>query len=349
MGSNMSDLKFLPFYERPTMRFPGSLVGEVLISALLGLAFLAAHSVSIGNKVFEDWNWLLGALISAAMLCLYYATHTLRSLLPEMDVRSGAGDSEAYMAALRRILSNRNFVLAGIFFGLLNCGFGYGFGLPYSEGPAVVTILSGYFLAGFVCGMAALGIYGVSVSISAFSRKAKRFFDFTSPDGCGGTLFLGEALVVFSSVTLIVGVMISVYILKAHWTGDNTWWVVSLKYFWMVFPYVMSLVVLIAPAVPINNELRAYKMEQELVLQDRLTKIRKRLEEDQLDAAGRKELREDYEFQQSVRKDLHGMRTWPYGLGANLKYLTVFVASLFASVDSVLSWINRYFPGGAGQ
>jgi len=345
----MDDLKFLPFYERLTIRFPGYIIGKVLVSALLGLAFLAAHYVSIGNEVFEDWSWFLSALISTAMLCLYYATHTLRIILPEMDMRLRPDGDEVYMTPLKRILSDRNFILAGFFFGLLNCGFAYGFGLPYSKGLAVVTILSGYFLAGFVCGMAVFGIYGVSVSISAFSREAKRSLDFTSPDCCGGTLFLGEALVVFSSVTLIVGVMISVYVLKADWTRDNTSWIILLKCFWIVFPYLMSLVALIAPAVPINNELREYKMEQEVVLQRRLTKIRKRLEDNNLDAAARKDLRETYEFHKSVRKDLHRMRTWPYGLGANLKYFAVVVANLFASIDTASAWMNKYFPGGAGQ
>lgn len=339
----MGDWKFLPFYERPTIRFPGFIIGEVLISAVLGLMFLAAHSRSIGNRVFEDWSWLLGVLISVAMLCLYYATHTLRTLLPEMHSRLGPNNREAYTAMVKRIFSDRNFVLSGVFFGLLNCGVGYGFGLPYAESLAVATILIGYFLAGFVCGMAVFGIYGVFVSVTEFSRKAKRFFDFTSPDGCGGTLFFGEALVVFSSVTLVVGIVISIYIWKAHWAGSPAWWFTPLQYSWMVFPYVMSLIVLIAPAVPINNELRKYKMEQELVLQDRLAKIRKHLEETQLDAGGRKELREDYEFQQRVRKSLHEMRTWPYGLNANLQYLTVFVASLFASLSSVLPWV-KLFP-----
>ena len=62
------------------------------------------------------------------------------------------------MTPLTRILSDRNLVLAGLFFGLLNCGFGYAFGLPYSKALAVATILSGYFLAGSVCGLAVFGI-----------------------------------------------------------------------------------------------------------------------------------------------------------------------------------------------
>lgn len=345
---DMEDPKFLPFYERMTIRFPVYVIGKLLVSAFLGLIFLAAHYVSIGNRVFNDWSWFLSVLISTAMLCLYYATHTLRTIFPEMDMRLRPDGDEVYMTPLKRILSDRNFILAGLFFGLLNCGFGYTFGLPYLKGLAVFTILGGFFLAGFVCGMAVFGIYGILVAINAFSRKAKRSLDFTSPDRCGGTVFLGEALVVISSGMLITGVMISIYILKADWTGDNTWWITSLKWFWVAFPYVMSLVALIAPAVGIHKALEEYKMVEEVVFRDRLAELRKRLENNKLGATVRGALRADYEFRRIMREDLHRMRTWPYGLSSNLKYLTVFVANFFASVDSASALIENYFSHSAG-
>ena len=341
----MEDIKFLPFYERMAIRLPGNIAGKVLVSVLPSLVFLAAHYVSIEEEVFKDWSWFLSVLISTAMLCLYYATHTLRNILTEMDMRLQPDGEGVYLTTLKRVLSDRNFVLAGLFFGLLNCGFGLCFELPYSKWFEIVTILSGYLLAGFVCGMAAFGICGVCLSIRAFARKAKRTFDFTSPDHCGGTVFLGGALVVFSSVTLIVGVMISAYILLTPWKGRENDLVKLLMCIWIAFPYVMSLVVLIVPAVPINKALSEYKVEQEVLLQERMTNILKRLEGKKLDAAQRSELRADYEFQQSIREHLHKMRTWPYGLSANLKYLIVFLANLAVSVASVLEWMNSDFGG----
>lgn len=250
---------------------------------------------------------------------------------------------KSIMPTLKRILSDRNFVRAGFFFGSLNCMFGSLFGPPlHSKWIVFYTFLSGYFLAGFVCGMAVWGIYGVSVSIGAFSRKAKPSFDFTSPDRCGGTVFLGEALVVFSLVTLVVGIMISIYILKAPWSGDSTGWHRALKYLWVVFPYVMSLVALIAPAVAINNELRQYKMEQADVLKKRLAGIRERLEDKRIDAAERKVLHDEYEYQMSVREVLHGMRTWPYGVSTNLTYLAGVVSSAIATVAGVSPWAAKH-------
>ena len=337
----MEDIKFLPFYERIAIRLPGNITGKVLVSLLPSLVFLTAHYVSIKEEVFKDWSWFLSVLISTAMLCLYYATHTLRTILTEMDMRLQPDGEGVYLTTLKRVLSDRNFVLAGLFFGLLNCGFGLCFGLPYTKWFQIVTILSGYLLAGFVCGMAAFGIFGVCLSIRAFARKAKRTLDFTSPDHCGGTVFLGGALVVFSSVTLIVGVMISAYILLTPWENKEENWIQPLMYFWIAFPYVMSLVALIVPAVPINKALSEYKVELEVLLQERVTNIRKRLEGEKLDAAQRSELRADYEFQQNIREHLQKMRTWPYSLSANIKYLIVFLANLAASVATVLEWMKQ--------
>ena len=148
-----------------------------------------------------------------------------------------AHDNQAHCISLKDTLSDRNFVLAGSFFGTLNCSLGYSFGLPYSNEPAIISVLFGYFFVGFVGGMGVLGIYGVFVAISEFSHILKPSLDFTSPDNCGGTLFIGAALVVFGSVTMIAGVMISIYILKTNWAEDHSRWVIALKYFWIVFPY----------------------------------------------------------------------------------------------------------------
>jgi hypothetical protein len=348
----MDDPAFLPFYERLAIRFPVHVVGKLLLSVLIGLVFLTAHYMSIRSEVFNDWSWFLGVLISTAMLCLYYATHTLHAIIPEMDTRLRPDSNEIYMIPLKQTLSDRNFLLAGLFFGLLNCGFGYTFGLPYDKGPAVSTILIGFFLAGFVCGMAVFGIYGVSVAINTFSLKVKRSLDLTSPDRCGGMRFLGEALVVFSSVTLIVGVMISVYILRTDWgvlsadsTTDNTWWITSLMWFWVAFPYVASLVALIAPALGVNRAMREYKMEGELVFRDQLAELRTRLEDNNLDTTSRSALRQDYEFQSSMRENLHRMRTWPFDLSSNLKYFAVFGANLSASTQTASAWIDKFSNG----
>lgn len=333
----MGSSQFLPFYERLSARFPGRIFGRAFISALLGLAFLVVQYASLGNGIFADWSWFIGLLIGAMMFCLYVATFALHALLLRMATYSEQG-SRACHDCLKRTLSDQNFVVAGVFFGVLNCVLGYSFGLPHTDAPAVVSLLLGYFLVGFVGGMGVLGIYGVFVAISAFSRDLKSALDITSPDNCGGTQFIGEALVVFSSVTLIAGVMISIYIVETHWSGTPASWVVALRSFWIAFPYVMSLIILFAPAIPLHLELHRYKLEQESIFRARLAAIRRSLEKPQLDAINRKELREDYEFDQAARRELHQMRLWPYGMSAGSKYLIVLIANSIATFNTFSGW-----------
>lgn len=122
----MDESRFSPFYERLPIRH---LTGKVLMSAILGLGFLAIHYASVGSEAMY-WSWFLGALISTAMLCVYYATHTLRTILPEMNVRLSPHGHIDHLLTLRIIVRNRNLVIAGLLFGVLNCGFGIAFGLP---------------------------------------------------------------------------------------------------------------------------------------------------------------------------------------------------------------------------
>ena len=337
----MEDKNFFPFYERIAIRSPWNIIGKFLVSVLPSLVFLTIYymsikEMSIKDENFKDWSWILAVLISTSTIFLYYATHILRFVLTDIDMRLHPEGEGVHWTTLKRILTDRNFVLAGFFFGLLNYIFGHIFA-PTSWNPLVkVTILSGCSLAGFVCGMGVFAIFGICLSIHACAQELKRTFDFTSPDYCGGTEFLGRALVLFSSFTLIGGVMISIYIYLTPWEPVESYLVKLLKGIFIAFPYVMSLIVLVIPAVPINKALSEYKIELEFSLKERATNIFKRLEGEKLDAAQRSELRADYEFQQNIREHLHRMRTWPYGLNANIKYFIVFLANLAASVVTVL-------------
>ncbi|MFZ1920222.1 MAG: hypothetical protein WAU57_01180 [Xanthobacteraceae bacterium] len=338
----MGTSQFLPFYERLSARLSRNIFGRVLISLVLGFAFvavhfLAVHYAGVGTDIFSDWSWFLGVLISTAMLCLYIATSTLHALLSRLAIYSA--NNPVYHARLKDTLSDRNFVVVGAFFGTLNCVLGYSFGLPYSNGQAIISILFGYFVVGFIGGMGLLGIFGVFVAMRVFARDLKPSLDFTSPDNCGGTQFIGETLVVFSSVTLIVGVMISTYIIETNWSG-HTSGITGLRYFWIVFPYVMSLIILIAPAIPLHLELRQYKLEQEDLFNRRLAVIRQSLEDGQLDGTKRKELRDDHEFGQNARRELYQMRLWPYGIGASSKYIIVLIVNSIATFHSLSGWIN---------
>lgn len=75
------------------------------------------------------------------------------------------------------------------------------------------------------------------------------------------------------------------------------------------------------------------------MLKDHLNKIRKGIEDKKLNAAERDILRKEYEHQLNNR-EVHRMRTWPYGVGVNIKYLAGVVPSIFAATESVRSWMH---------
>ena len=231
---------------------------------------------------------------------------------------------------------------AGLFFGTLNSVMGFLFGLPnaYSVISEKIVILGAYFIAGFVCGLAALGIYGVTKCIVIFSKKSNIFFDYTSQDHCGGTQFLGWALMIFSSVTLIVGVLITVYISNTDWGNKDSILVNILYYFWIVFPYLMSIFILLIPAISINKALNSYKLDKETQLAKSIINILNELEETNIDSGRKSELYKDYEFQTKMRKELHKMRTWPFNISTNLTYFVTMASSIFASVESVNKWLE---------
>ena len=336
----MTDLGFQPFYDRLAARLPGYGVGKLLISLAPGIGFLALHFGVVREKALTDWSWLLALIISTAMLTLFYATHTFRTTLGEIKSRT---DEIAFSTLLQRaneVISDWRFALSGAFFGLLNCLFGLVFGLShYGISTGRITILVGYFLAGFFCGMAAYGIYGVSIIMNKVSGPIEKSLDFTAPDRCGGTGFIGDALVVFSSVTLVVGVMISVYILSAPWSPDEVWWVLVLKGFWIAFPYLLSVTALVIPALGVHDALVEHKRRLEARLRERWPKIEPG--EGTVALAIDATNREAFNEWRDMRAELHGMRTWPYDLNAHLKYLFVLVPNVLISFQTASSWMTK--------
>ena len=268
-----------------------------------------------------------------------------------MSLRLRAKDGEdrdnAFMTPFRRWRSDGCFVLAGLLVGLLNTWMGYMFGVPDPGSCAYYTTLFGFFLAGFICGMATFGIVVVTIVVSHFAKSAEETFDYTAPDHCGGVQFVGEGLVVFSSITLVVGVIISIYIRVFPWTNE-TGWVMALQWGWIILPYALSLIVLVWPAVPLNDALRRYKIEQDEIQIRALADIERKLAANP-DGASKKELREDLAYLQNVRKELHGMGTWPHGMSANAKYLGIFAVNLAASSGTALSLYEKWHGATHGQ
>ncbi len=331
----MAQLTFAPFYQRFSDRLGLGLSGKIVLSLIAGAAFFLPYFIRTGAAALHDWSWLLAALISSALAFLYYATDTLQRILPRWEEHAGEGGPADYLEPLTRTLSDRRFLLAGVLTGGLNMLLGLCFGVPAGDPVANGLLFFGFFLAGFFCGLPAYGIYGVLVTVNAFTAAAKPALDYTAPDRCGGMAFIGEALVVFSVVTLLEGCLIAAYILNATWTSANDGWILLLKWLWVIVPFLFSLLVLLSPAVKLKQMLLRYREAQERDLQRRCADLRLKIDENRTETAGLETLHKEYDYLVQRRDEVHRMRTWPFGSVAVTSYIGSFVANLLLAKDLV--------------
>lgn len=344
--------QFLPFYETWAdwigKRLGVSLIGKLIASLIPGLVFFVIHFLCTRGDLsepliarFHAWSWMIGVMIICCLLSLYFATHAFKGLFPQIDVWQTPDKRRLYLDQLNRILSDRNFVLAGTFFGALNMLMGYWFDVPYTAIASQVSIYLGFFLVGFVCGMAAWGICGVLVTLSVIVRQGLLNLDFTAPDRCGGTKFLGEAFVKFSAVTLIMGVMISIYILFAGWSKQCDQLVQVAMGLWIGWPYLLSAAVFAIPAVDVSQKLKDYKLEQERFLREGLEQLRVRLDVDAIATEERQSIEAAIDRFSKQRDLLYAMRTWPFGSADSFKYGVVLLGTVAASVQAVLELLEK--------
>lgn len=339
---------FRPFYEWLPDQFPIPLIVKILCSLFVGALFLVPHYMVVEAKILNDWSWLLCLIIVVAMLCLYYATHTFRAMFPHMKIRLGATDSNTlenvYRDPIKEYLSDRSFLQFGILFAVLNCIVGWALGVPYHEFWPKVTTYVGFFLAGFVCGMPVAGIRGVVITLTRYVDQGQPKVDYTNPDGCGGFLFLGEALIKFSAVTLIVGILLSLYMLEVKWSNagndlnkinELTAIVQAIMWMWIALPFLLSLTILLAPASRANNALMNHKIQKEVELALAFNKARDALQEAGSDAERRDELRHEIEYYATLRAQLHQMRTWPLNAETNVKFVILFVSNAWVAFQSI--------------
>lgn len=332
---------FNPFYEKLSKTYFSGFIGKLLFSIFLSILVLGLHYISIGSKVFVNYGWVLSVIIIVACLSLFYATHTFRMLIPKFGSRLSSGSKKRFISHIHRYLNNKTFIAYAATFGVLNLCMGILFKLPevYATPLDKITIVSSYFLAGFVCGLALAGIMGVTKCISNVFEYDGYFLDYTAHDNCGGTQFIGWSLLIFSLVTLSVGILITFYMSSTEWYGTHTVFVNILYFSWVTLPYIASLIILIVPAISINNRLTKYKLEQDKKLSKIIKELFSELEGVDVSSDRRKELYADYEFQTNMRRTLHEMRTWPFSVGTNSTYFISLLVSAFGTVSNVRSWL----------
>jgi hypothetical protein len=328
--------KFEPFYDR----FARNTCAKLIISFSFGLFFFIIQWLSLGRRIWDNWGWMLALLISCAVLFLYYATATFRHVLLQMEARLGKNSLAKLLNYGNKVLSDRAFIEAGLFFALLNTTMGALFGLPqnYQGFWAVATSYIGFFIVGFVCGIPAHGIFGVWRVFRAFAQDETLKVDYTASDGCGGMQFIGDALIRFASVTLTMGILIAWYILHMHWLRSENILVKVVLLLWVVWPFILSTFVLFIPSLAIHQALEKAKQREDARLQERINAFQLKI--DNSSSPQPESFMRSYEHYTGRRAALYKMQTWPYDLKSKINYAGVLLINTGVAVENV----RKYWP-----
>lgn len=351
-------VEFNPFFERIAAAAPAAIIPKVSLPFLLAGAYYLLHSLIFAGSTLNLYPQLLAAIIFLVPVLIYLATAVFRELMNQMDNRVGTGKAPTYPAELARLLTDRNFLIAAVLFGIGNTATAWGIGLK-PDGPGqAVTLAIGYFLAGMVCGVAVWGAVGIVRTIHTYVRHDRPHFDFTAPDGCGGMLFLGRAVTTFSIIAIIGGVLVTSYILladsavhSASLVGGGTHHASDLEIviLWtgVAAPYALAIMMLLAPTFEIHSALHAYKVREDQKTEAELAELDAAFEAKASDAEALKSLRIRHTRASERRVMLYGMSTWPFSLDTHLKFALLMglngAATLFSAKDGSLSTLAAIF------
>jgi hypothetical protein len=336
--TNQSD--FEPFYDRLALRLGNLLrvprpLSKIVVAFGLGFTFFVLQWLSLGDRIYRNSGWMLAVLISCAVLFQYYATATFREALPEINARINEENAKSLIRYVNKVLSDWNFVRAGLLFGVLNAFMGFLFGLPsdYRGVWPAVTSYSGFFIAGFVCGIPVWGIYGVWRVFDAFAKEQNLRVSYTAHDDRGGMEFIGAALVRFAAVTLTEGVLIAWYIWHMQWSRSHDPYVNLVFIFWIAWPFILSTFALVAPCIRLHRRLETAKREEDDRLQEKMRDIESKV--DTTAPAQMEALLKKHDYYKERRGALDRMRTWPYGNASKIKYGGIAVLDVIVAVKTV--------------
>ena len=235
---------------------------KVSIAVALGAAYLLLQYYSLSDKMdyFTHCCWILGTIISTAVLALYISAEIFRrTLVTIYQLESGAATCERI---IHDWLSNRFYLIAGFSFATTNTTVGHVLGVPaefYETPIALSSIYIGMFAAGFAAGMGILGIIAIILLYLRFAPNLLHALDPLSPDGTGGIKKLGDTLWFFGALSGLVGVLVSIYMFRVQWTNMHTDFVQMVFLFWISLPYLFAVSIVLIPGLAVRRHVSYYK------------------------------------------------------------------------------------------
>ena len=255
-------IKFYPFFD--PIRDGRQLSWGLKIGIAIGIGglYLLLQYTALPDKTifFQLYCWILGVIISTAILALYMSTEIFRrSLVTINELEAGQSTSQAIVT---NWLSNKWYVVAGLVLATANTSVGHVLGVPpeyYVSSFSLAAIYAGIFAAWFAAGMGLLGILAIIVLYLRFAPNLQHALDPLSPDGIGGIKKLGDSLWFFGALIGVVGVLISTYMFQVKWTNMYKEYVQFVFLFWLSLPYILAISIVLIPGLAVRRQVSYYK------------------------------------------------------------------------------------------
>ncbi|MFT6092630.1 MAG: hypothetical protein ACJA2Q_000519 [Pseudohongiellaceae bacterium] len=261
--------EFYPFYD--PNRDSGCLgyTSKSLISLVIGGLYIAAQYSAMADKsvFFSQYYWVLGAIISAAIMALYIATDVFRASLSTVNKFEGSDQLSSYI--VRHWLSDYQYGLAGLLCGSINVAVAHLLGIPgeFHSSPLSLSLMYvGFFVAGFTAGMGLLAIVAVIALYLKLAPRLQRALDPDDPDGNGGIKKLGDSLWFFAMLIAAVAVLVSIYMLGVKWQYMHLAYVRWIFLLWISLPYLVAISVVLIPGLAVRRYVSHYKADREIKL-----------------------------------------------------------------------------------
>jgi uncharacterized membrane protein len=259
---NHKTISYHPFFDPRREGKPLSWAQKLGLSVTVGAVYSLFQFLNLYNKAvfFEQYAWILSIIISTSLLALYMATAVFRNSLSVMLAHDDpSGSTEQF---LRRIMTNRNYIAFGLFFGLTTCAVSQALGIPVSLGEARLPFLSYYLgcmLTGFASGMGLWGIFSIIALYVRLAPNLQYTLDPDNPDGKGGIKALGDSLWVFASLLFLVGLLVAIYMFNAEWTNLQSSLGRALFLFWLAMPFVLAISIVLIPGLAVRRQVDEFK------------------------------------------------------------------------------------------
>ncbi|MEN8250650.1 MAG: hypothetical protein ABFS32_17080 [Bacteroidota bacterium] len=329
----------IAFYEKIVSRlklspFPASVL--IAIVTFWPHYFIASY---YEVNIFTDFSFMVSMMIGINLYLVLIATKRLRKYVVNLVSLTNISVEEfreTFLPILNKTTKDYNLLPYGIGFGIINTLFGFLFGHWYTEIALSISLATLHFLVGFMAGMAAGGIVGVIRLVNQLDQVSSLTLNYFHPDKCAGTLLVGKIVFTFATYTLIMGFFIASYIFLTPWSNISNYAILEiLTYFWIVFPFLVSLAVFAFPIFELHKILADYKRNKLLENSNKMMELVRKFESSDL---SHEEIQQFGVLQENAKLSdsyLQTMNTWPYDLRYKATYLSVFLSLSLALIAEI--------------